>query len=277
MDYFAIGVTVALVAVPAAIGLSIRGRGRVRSWIFYTAGNGAACLVLGLICQSVVPSLLLGVFLAGLSLFQLWLAFRDLRKIRRKVPSSNRACSILPSATGELYKQAVSYFEEEGFLPILDICSTADDNRSARYFRVLYHPEERIEAHVDVEVPEALERVEVVLSTRTSAGEEWVSINEPFQPWNAIASGIRLNRLGWNTSACELLTSHRAFVVPVQASAVQMGKAEDHLAIMRRDAERDWAISRAAGLVEELPGEEGVMRYTWRGCWRLLKCVALRV
>jgi hypothetical protein len=255
----------------------------------------AATVVFGLACRSypnryllklgwlayLAASYLGGWFLsgshaAGAASVALWFILpwvEIVARVRRlRLPTTSEVRHRFPPARdvfpelGELSAE----FEAAGF-------TRADDtgwrwSETEHFMRLFVHPEKRIQASVAQvqQIDLDLYVAYVSLTSRTPNGRVYTTTDYPFVPTMRFSPAHHVQRVPETGSLEELLASHQDLLASQGLTTADLAEPDPDLLAsqIEQDLRAQIDHNLDTGLLEPT-GEEGVIRYSWRGCIHL--------
>lgn len=155
--------------------------------------------------------------------------------------------------------------EEEGFEQVDDAGWDWQDHQ--HFLRLFYKPDERLQAAICMVEQEGMAFYYVSFFSRAEGGKTWVTWNYPFSYSMKMAPDMKINRMGGTATLFEMLASHRDFLgaAGVPAETLRPSEPEEIASDIQCDMEGQIAHNVKEGLL--LPDVEGMVRYSWRGCF----------
>lgn len=135
------------------------------------------------------------------------------------------------------------------------------------FMRLFYHPELRTQAAVTLAQQEDYAVSYVSVTSRTRDGRTWTTSNYPFSFTMKFSPDHKVNRHVAAESFEDLLTSHREFLKAQQVAESDLAEMDpENLShYLTEDMAQQIQHNVKVGVLEPA-GEDGIFRYSWRGC-----------
>ncbi len=209
----------------------------------------------------------------GMLLASLWVLFPwidILGRIRHVQIPSKRTLSSQPAPGARTFpelEELTAEAEEEGFTQTEDLGWRGDDHR--QFMRILTHSQKRIQATIHYVESEEAEFFYVTVSSRTEKGDVWNTWNYPFLLSLKPAPTWHFQRVSGDLGLLQILDSHENWLTKkgVTSKAEIPSEPEAVHVLVEQDAAALVSHNLKCGVLAH--GDEGMVRYTLRGCWFL--------
>ncbi len=163
--------------------------------------------------------------------------------------------------------------EEAGFEKLDD--AGWDWGEQAQFVRLFAKEDEALQATICLVDQENFAFYYLSLTSRRRDGALWTTWNYPFSYAMKLPPSIRVQRVPGEAGVEEMLEAHRRFLERegVEQGSLEVVDAEGVIDSLQRDLEMQIDHNLKVGLLR--PGEEGSVRYSWRGCF-FIWCQFLR-
>ena len=177
--------------------------------------------------------------------------------------SERHSIGMLLASLWVLFAEA----EEEGFTQTEDLGWRGDDHR--QFMRILTHAQKRIQATIHYVESEEAEFFYVTVSSRTEKGDVWNTWNYPFLLSLKPAPTWHFQRVSGDLGLLQILDSHENWLTKkgVTSKAEIPSEPEAVHVLVEQDAAALVSHNLKCGVLAH--GDEGMVRYTLRGCWFL--------
>lgn len=154
--------------------------------------------------------------------------------------------------------------EKAGFVEAEDTGWRWDE--TDHFMRLFYHPDRRMEAAVSLAQQGDFAFSYVSITSRTEDGRTFTSSNYPFSFTMKFSPSHRINRYLAAASLEDLMGSHERFLERQSVAEDELRSlAPDQLhTSIERDMRGQIDHNISVGLIE--PTDNGLFRYSWRGC-----------
>jgi hypothetical protein len=209
----------------------------------------------------------------GALLASIWVLFpwiEILGRIRHVQIPSKRTLSSQPAPGARTFPELEELTEEaeaEGFTLTDDLGWRGDDHR--QFMRILTHAQKRIQATIHYVESEEAEFFYVTVSSRTEKGTVWNTWNYPFLLSLKPAPTWRFQLVSGHLSFLQILSCHEGWLSKngITSTAEIPSEPEAVHVLVEQDAAALVSHNLTCGVLA--PGDEGMVRYTFRGCWFL--------
>jgi hypothetical protein len=181
------------------------------------------------------------------------------KPLRHRTPPSRETFPMLDELTAEFEQDGFEYAEDAGW----------DWEDQRQFFRLMYKPEERLQATICLVDQDDIAFYYLRLTSRGTDGTVWITWNNPFSSPLKELPQKRINRVRGDLSVMEFLASHRAFLSRngMRTETLADTDPEQIQTEMQRELSAQINHNITAGLL--LPEPEGKVRYSWRGLFFL--------
>lgn len=180
-------------------------------------------------------------------------------EIKHRFPPSRDVFPDLEALSQEAEKAGFTEAEDTGW----------KWDETDHFMRLFYHDERRMEAAVSLAQQGEFAFSYVSLTSRTTDGRTFTSSNYPFSFTMKFSPAHRINRYLAAASLEDLMISHERFLerngIDVE-ELVSLAPEQLHSSI-ERDMRGQIDHNISVGLIE--PTDNGLFRYSWRGCFFL--------
>lgn len=155
--------------------------------------------------------------------------------------------------------------EQEGFEHLEDLGREWDE--AQQFFRIYHKKDEHVQAVICLVEQDQFAFYYLRILSRANDGTIWTTWNYPFSLNLKLSPDWRVNRESGDKSFLELIDSHREFLAQHAVHDEDLTDTAPEQLQQQLQSEQSSQIAHnvTAGILHK--GEDGAIRYTWRGLW----------